>query len=73
MKYYYEIVFKGGNRLGGHNLTKFWISQDFLVLEGYDLLYSFGEYEQRNWKFPYPLADIKEFHIENMEEEHNEH
>lgn len=70
-KYYYDIVFKKGGRLGGHNLTKFEIKEDFLVLEGFDFIDYVREPETQYWQARYDLADIKEFKIEIMEDEDN--
>ena len=69
MKYYYEIIFKTGGGIGGHNLTSFRIEDGFLVLEGYDgLCYTTG-YEEHKWKFAYELSNINRFEIKIMKDD----
>lgn len=63
-KFYFNITFTNGSKLGGHNCTKFEIKDDFLILEGYDLVAC----ERSYWRFKYELNEIKEFHIERMVE-----
>lgn len=64
MRFYFNITFYKGGKLGGHNCTKFETKDDFLILEGYD---STG-FERSYWRFKYELNEIKEFYIERMEE-----
>ena len=65
MRFYYDIVFTDGTKLGGHNCTKFETKGDFLFVEGFD---DIGD-ERKHWRFRYELCKIKEFRIEPMKEE----
>ena len=62
MRFYFNITFYKGEKLGGHNCTKFEIKDDFLILEGFDLM----GYERQYWRFKYILSEIKEFRVEKM-------
>lgn len=64
--FYFEIVFKNDNILGGHNCTSFEIKDNFLIIEGYDDIPYVDD--RQYWKFRYELAEIKEFKIEVMNE-----
>lgn len=65
MRFYFNIIYKKGYKLGGHNCTKFEIKDNFLILEGFDVI----SFERKYWRFSYDLSEIKEFHIERMEDE----
>ena len=68
VKYYFDIVFKKGGNLGGHNCTKFEIKDDFLIIEGYDGVNYTSGYERKDWRFKYELSEIKKMEFEIMAE-----
>ena len=67
--FYYNIIFKKGNKLGGHNCTDFETKDGFLIVQGYDDIPYVDGTERQYWKFKYELSEIKEFKIEKMNEE----
>lgn len=69
MKYYFDIVFKTGCKLGGHNCTRFELKENCLIIEGYDELNYTSGYKRQYWRFNYDLSEIKEFKVEVMEVE----
>ena len=71
MKFYYDIKFKTGGGIGGHNLTNFRVENGFLILEGYDGLHYTTGYEEFPWKGGHELKDIKSFEIHEMEDEYD--
>lgn len=69
MRFYFEIIYKKGFKFGGHNCTKFEMKQGCLILEGFDELNYVSGYEKHEWRVVYDLNEIKEFHVQRMEEE----
>ena len=69
MKYFYEYKIKNGAKVGGHNLEKIIFYEDFIILEGVDILIDFdGEYD-RHWRTLLEHNEIEYIKIEPMEEE----
>ena len=70
MKYYYEYKYKSGSTVGGHNLEKISMKENFIILEGVDTLMDCdGEYDNY-WHTKINADKIEYLKIEPMEEEH---
>lgn len=68
MKFYYDIEYVNGAKMGGHNCTGVRIKKGTLILEGFD---EFADYEgevEHYWRIDEKLKDIKSFKLERMEE-----
>lgn len=65
-KFYFDIFFTNGGRLGGHNCMDFGTKDGFLIVRGYDDIPYVDGMGKRYWNLKYELSEIKEFKAEIM-------
>lgn len=69
MKFYYEIEYVNGAKMGGHNCTGVKIKKDSLILEGFDEYVDCGGEKEHYWRNIEKLKGIKSFKFERTEED----
>lgn len=65
MKFYYEIEYKNGSHIGGHNCEEVKMDEQFLRLKGHDVALDC----EGDWVHVDRIEDIKSFKLEVMKEE----
>ena len=71
MKYYYEYKYKNYNRMvGGHNLEKIELYDNYIKLLGVDIIPTNYDYEEQHWGTLLDMNEIEYLKIEPMKEEY---
>lgn len=72
MKYYYEYKYKNGNIVGGHDLEKIEIYDNYIKICGTDIiLTNYGD-EEYPWGILLDMNEIEYLKIEPMLEKEND-
>ena len=72
-KFYFDIKFTNGSRLGGHNCTSFKTENNNLILQGYDDVPYVDGIERQHWKYAYKWSEIKEFKVSVMTDDETDY
>lgn len=69
MKFYYDIEYRNGSRMSGHNCEEVKMNENYLIIKGYDLVLDYeGDYVPDYWSHVDRIEDIKSFKLEVMAE-----
>lgn len=68
MKYFYEYKENNGCKVGGHNLENVIIKDDFVVLQGVDIITTQYDNEHQYWSNRLDMNTIEYLKIEPMKE-----
>lgn len=71
MKYYYEYKYKNGCKVGGHNLEKIELFDNYIRLLGVDIVPTYA-YEESYWETFLDINGIEYLKIEPMLEKEND-
>ena len=71
MKYYYEYKYKNGCKVGGHNLEKIELYDNYIKLSGADIVPTYV-YEESYWETLLDMNEIEYLTIRPMIEEEND-
>ena len=66
MKYYYEYKEKNGCKVGGHNLEKIELFDNYIKLLGVDIISTNYDYEKQHWGTLLDMNEIEYLKIEPM-------
>ena len=66
MRYFYEYKYKSGCIVGGHNLEKIEIHDDFIKLCGVDIVSTSYDYEKQYWTTLLDMQEIEYLTIKPM-------
>lgn len=69
MRYFYEYKEKNGSEVGGHNLEKIDVFDNYIILLGVDILQTKYGYEAQFWRTLLDMNNIEYLTIRPMEDE----
>lgn len=72
MKYYYEYKYKNGNIVGGHDLEKIEIYDNYIKICGTDIILTNYGYKEQPWGILLDMNEIEYLKIEPMLEKEND-
>lgn len=72
MKYYYQYKYKNGCKVGGHNLEKIELFDNYIRLLGIDIIPMRYDYETSYWERVLDMNEIEYLKIEPMVEKEND-
>ena len=72
MKYYYQYKYKNGCKVGGHNLEKIELFDNYIRLLGVDIIPTRYDYEISHWQRVLDMRKIEYLKIEPMLKEEND-
>lgn len=72
MRYYYEYKYKNGCKVGGHNLEKIELFDNYIRLLGVDILQTIYDYKTSHWGTLLDMNEIEYLKIEPMLEKEND-
>ena len=72
MRYYYEYKYKNGCKVGGHNLEKIELFDNYIRLLGVDILQTIYDYKISHWGTLLDMNEIEYLTIRPMLEEEND-
>lgn len=68
MKYFYEYKEKNGAKVGGSNLEKIDLIDNFIILRGIDTIQTINDYELTYWRIFIDMNGIEYLTLKPMEE-----
>ena len=72
MRYYYEYKEKNGCKVGGHNVYKIDVFDNYIRLLGVDIIQTNHGYKEQYWRTLLDMNEIEYLKIEPMLEKEND-